>query len=994
MRRRWWVLSAGVAAALAGLVLHPQSAAEKAADAPAASAFRILLGIGDTEPKVWDGTVSATGAQMLSLRGWRFSGTDAVTGLAGWRLSTRRAPATGTQTVGAMLENGVLLAITPDEATATVTVSTPQGAFSFKPSAVAWGTPSNFLKNAARVDRVPATWALTTSYEEQDFPAAAQAGDDVWVAYVEFTHSDRTQTLPSPLRQEPGNFDVLAKPVGGDQVLLLHYSKSARQWTGPIAVSAPKQDVMRAAVAVEGGGRVWVFWSANVDGNFDIYARAYAGGKWGAEQKLTTDRGVDLNPVAATDSRGRVWVAWQGFRNNNLEILATAQNQDRSGFQAETIVSNSPASDWDPAIAAAPNGEVAISWDTYDKGDYDVYVRRYMTDGTYLATIAPMLVAGSAEFEARSSVAFDAKGRLWVAYEHGGTGWGKDFGAYDTSGEALYQGHSVGVRCFQAWSQYEPADNIDNVLPSRPTAGTYGQGIVGRLLSVTWPDPTAAQNRKPNGGPGAPQMPRNSFPRLAVDAQGVVYVAFRVSSGLQNGPGTTWYEGLVYYDGAKWSGLAFIPNTDGLLDNRPALVPLANGQLLVVSATDHRQGPGPAVAATKGDNVNTDLYAAEFRLPVTAKTMQLLPRMEVAASPDPPAERAQVADMRNYMVNVGGQDLQLMRGEFHRHTEISADGGSDGPLIDAYRYLIDAAGMDWGGCCDHDNGGGREYSWWLVQKHTDAYNLGTKYVAMFAYERSVSYPEGHRNVLFTQRGIRPLPRLPVMGAATAPTHAPDTQMLYKYLRQFGGATASHTSGTDMGTDWRDNDAQLEPVVEIYQGDRQNYEMPGAPRSNTAGDSIGGWRPLGFVSLALDQGYRMGFQASSDHISTHISYANVWVTARTREALMEGVLKRRIYAATDNILADVRVGEHFMGEEFTVTDAPTFQVKLWGTARFDSVYIVRDGQYVYTARPNQAVVDFSWRDNAAPRGRTSYYYVRGEQTTGDLVWASPMWITYR
>jgi hypothetical protein len=33
-------------------------------------------------------------------------------------------------------------------------------------------------------------------------------------------------------------------------------------------------------------------------------------------------------------------------------------------------------------------------------------------------------------------------------------------------------------------------------------------------------------------------------------------------------------------------------------------------------------------------------------------------------------------------------------------------------------------------------------------------------VIMFHYERSVSYPEGHRNVIFAQRGIRPLPRLP------------------------------------------------------------------------------------------------------------------------------------------------------------------------------------------------------------------------------------------
>ena len=41
---------------------------------------------------------------------------------------------------------------------------------------------------------------------------------------------------------------------------------------------------------------------------------------------------------------------------------------------------------------------------------------------------------------------------------------------------------------------------------------------------------------------------------------------------------------------------------------------------------------------------------------------------------------------------------------------------------------------------------------------------------------------------------------------------------------------SHTSGTDsMGTDWRDNDPGIEPVVEIYQGARNSYETLGAPR---------------------------------------------------------------------------------------------------------------------------------------------------------------------
>ena len=112
--------------------------------------------------------------------------------------------------------------------------------------------------------------------------------------------------------------------------------------------------------------------------------------------------------------------------------------------------------------------------------------------------------------------------------------------------------------------------------------------------------------------------------------------------------------------------------------------------------------------------------------------------------------------MRNYRASVGSDKLQIMRGEFHRHTEVSGDGGRDGPLIDAYRYMIDAASMDWGGCCDHDNGQGREYTWWMEQKLTDAYHLGTRYVPMFSYERSVRYPEGHRNTIMAQPRRAPL----------------------------------------------------------------------------------------------------------------------------------------------------------------------------------------------------------------------------------------------
>jgi hypothetical protein len=986
MQKRIWISTLIVIAAVAaGVSLYSKGRGAEQASASGAVAFRILLGVGDKEDTPWDGSVKASPGQVLGIQGWRFVDGDSTDSKSSWKASSRKSISQSTRPTGplavfVMFETGVIVEVGEDPAT-RLQIETRQGGFSFQASDVGWGEPKRFLNGRVVVERAPLTRQLTTSTEDQDFPAMAQSGDAVYAGYVEFTHSDPNLEIRRPMTEAPKSLDYLARPAGGDQVFLLTYSKSKRAWGEPVAVSAPKQDIMRTAVAVDGGGRVWVFWSANKDGNFDIYAKSYAGGRWSAEMRLTTDPGTDLNPVAVTDAAGRVWIAWQGFRNHNLEILAAAQNG--GGFTKETIVSFSPASDWDPAIAAAPNGEVAVSWDTYDKGDYDVYFRRLKLDGG-IQMDPPAPVAASRYFEARSSVAYDSQSRLWVAYEAAAEKWGKDFGVYEKSGVALYQGQSIRVKCFQGSQAFTTVADLTAVMPESPVRPQAARKKGGAGKAVE--------------GGGAAARASRSFPRLAFDPGGTLYLAYRETANSVAALGPVWSSKIVYFDGTEWKGPVPAPNTDYWLDVRPAMAAIAPGDLMMIAPSDHRllatTPPGRALGMTGA--INSDLYALEIRRSEGPRAAQLKPvPAEKPAAPDPDsvAERAQIRMMRQYRATAGSDSLQLLRGEFHRHTEMSGDGKRDGPLIDAYRYFIDTAEMDWGGCCDHDNGGGREYSWWIQQKLTDAYHLGGNFVPMFSYERSVNYPEGHRNVVFAQRGVRVLPRLP-LSDKERPAPAPDTQMLYRYLRQFDGITAAHTVATDQGTDWRDNDPVLEPAVEIYQGARQNYEMPGGPRANTADNSISGWEPLGFVSLALKKGYRLGFQASSDHVSTHMSYCNLWVTSPTREGIMEAFHKRRIYGSTDDILADVRCGSHFMGEDFESTEPPAISVKLRGLDKFAKVHIIKNGEYVYSISPGKKDVDFIWKDNAAEKGKTGYYYIRGEQADGELVWVSPMWITYK
>ena len=108
---------------------------------------------------------------------------------------------------------------------------------------------------------------------------------------------------------------------------------------------------------------------------------------------------------------------------------------------------------------------------------------------------------------------------------------------------------------------------------------------------------------------------------------------------------------------------------------------------------------------------------------------------------------------------------------------------------------------------------------------------------LYGYERSVSFPNGHRNVLHSYRGVPIFPfqiRLdqtgvfPGIGANKVLDN--DTKLLYQYLKQTGGVAISHTTATDsMGTDWRNNDPEIEPVVEVYQGARNSSEVLGGPR---------------------------------------------------------------------------------------------------------------------------------------------------------------------
>jgi hypothetical protein len=909
--------------------------------------LEITLGIKDEKPTPWGGEIRVSDGKVLEVEVLRPGRAAGPTGTASWSAASFAQKLVMRQ----VLVRPLIRVALDCPASAQVTVQTKQGKFSFKLGDVPTEGQKTFLDGQAAVRREQGAVRLTGKETEDDFPALARGRDGtIWLAYVEYQPGKQ----PLPERVLAGQFDDLVPKGNGDCIRLVRFD--GKVWQPALDVTETGLDVWRPTVAVDGTGVVHIAWSQQVEGDWDIFTRRYtppAGkeekGKWSEIERVTNAPGADFGVVSATDSAGVVWLAWQAWRKDHFEIMLSAQ-AEKHAWSKPRAISDSKANNWSPAIASDGAGNVYVAWDTYDRGNYDVRLRRV---GKKPQT---WTVAGTPKFEARPSLACDAKGRVWIAYEEGDEQWGKDYsteqfkriGFTGNPGFALYINRKVRVKCLVDDRIQQPAAQPEGAFPPKP--------------------------RK-----------NKSLPRLALDRAGGLWLLVR-HHPLPGGFGEVWQSYALRYDGKEWSAPRPLSGSLNLMDNRPALAPFAAG-LLAVYSGDGRRG------TTNRDQ--DDLFATVLEAPGAVHDPRLVADDAPTKATVPLVhknEAADIARLRGYRIEVGGKKLRLLRGEFHRHTEFSAHRDIDGLLEDSWRYALDAGALDWMGNGDHDSGYGSEYMWWQIQKVADLFHHAPRFIAAQTYERSVQYPNGHRNVMMPRRGIRPLPRGDLKGTPEKGT--PDTKVLYAYLKHFDAMCSSHTSATNMGTDWRDNHPQFEPVVEIYQGHRHNYEARGAPRSPTKETNIGGYQPAGYVWNALEKGYRLGFQSSSDHVSTHMSYGVVLTDDPSRKGIIEAFKKRHSYAATDNILLDVRSGEHIMGDIFTTAKRPTVEVRIEGTAPVGSVHVIRDNKVVYSTSPKKRQVKFRYTDMDAKKGKTSYYYIRVEQSDGNLAWGSPMWITYK
>jgi hypothetical protein len=967
---------------------------------PPRQTFRIVFGLKDKNPTNWSGHLSISGGEITSLIGWHFGDQDVVHGTNSWTCRTREQiasehrypllPASGKPRPVDLQPWPVGITVTIQGDSPTITLSVPTVELRFSAQRIALGQPLTW--DAVRIERLP-----ESSEPRPPSPASASypVQDDYPALWI-----DR-QTSKQYLAW-------VAYQNGADRVLLAQRAGSHGAWSQPLEVAGPG-DHFRVALAGTPDRGLWIVWSSQRDHNWDLFGRRYQNGRLDAAQRLTDRPGPDIWHRMTTDSKGRAWLVWQGFHTGHFHIFARCA--DAAGWHEPVQVSAGATNHWDPAIAADPSDDrVWVGWDRYnaDCANYGVCIRS-LTGGPAGGRGGILGPDPSPLFGAHASLACDSAGRLWIAWDSSGPQWGKDTGFLYPASPAtrLYASRQIRLRCFADghWLEPEPRETVFRP-GARPGAGARSPDLA-----------PGAGARSPDLAPlplDAPDATEyNELPQLQFDEAGRLWLTFRhrtcryprIDGWAIQG---RWDVYATAYLGDRWLPPIELPESAGRNDMRTSSQPGPDGSVVFAYASDHRDWGQPNMLphnqsiqvsvldqAPKPDTFRLHMLDAlgqglPPRPPALGQGLPTLPEAQSMRLVHP-REREQVARIRNHAIEVGGKTYHIYRGDLHRHTDISSDGMGDGSLMDLHRYALDAAALDFGFVSDHNMGQDNDYCWWRTQKANDLYTLPGRFLSLYGYERSVPYPNGHRNVIWIERGRR---TLPLPSRSNQAQMAADTGNLYAYLRRTQGICTLHTSATDQGTNWQEHDEALEPFVELFQGYHTSYEAPGAPKvEKPEGDQIHGpYRGDGFVSLALDKGYRLGFQASSDHISTHVSYACILAEEFSRRGLVEAMRQRHSYAATDNIVLDFRLdGRALSGDEVRVTQ-PRFAVVVLGTGPLERVDVIKNGAVVHTEQPSGSELRLHWADPAsAPGARPDYYYVRVLQRDGQLAWASPIWV---
>jgi len=239
-----------------------------------------------------------------------------------------------------------------------------------------------------------------------------------WSPATRLTWDDSLDWASSIAQAQDGRIWIVWQSYEIDtnpEIVYKMYNESSTFPWSPIKTLTTNPGVDMTPSITVASENIWVVWSSNRTGNFEIYYKTY-NGSWSPDTRLTTDPSKDEFPSVMEGKDGDIWVAWSSNRTGNFEIHYQVYNG--SSWQPSGQVTLNPEHDVDPSIMQARDGTIWIVW-TRDEEIFYKIVLASKAGGTYqlVTLVDDTPFTEDTNIDAHPSIMQAQDGKIWITWD-------------------------------------------------------------------------------------------------------------------------------------------------------------------------------------------------------------------------------------------------------------------------------------------------------------------------------------------------------------------------------------------------------------------------------------------------------------------------------------------------------------------------------------------------------------------------------------------------
>jgi len=189
-------------------------------------------------------------------------------------------------------------------------------------------------------------------------------------------------------------------------------SSCAVEWSADIRLTLENSSDFVPSIAEGTDGNLWVVWSSDRTGNYELFYTVYDGSSWSDPIQLTTDPNYDRDPAIMRDSGGNIWVVWSSDRTGNYELFYTVY--DGSSWSDPIQLTTEPQYDFHPAIMEATDGNIWVVWHS-DRNLHDLDLYYKVFNGSSWSSDV-QLTADPYWDDYEPSILQDMGGLVWIVF--------------------------------------------------------------------------------------------------------------------------------------------------------------------------------------------------------------------------------------------------------------------------------------------------------------------------------------------------------------------------------------------------------------------------------------------------------------------------------------------------------------------------------------------------------------------------------------------------